>query len=93
MNKFLGLLVILFSFTHAQTFEWANIAPLDIQWNPSYLHSPVTVDNSGNPVCARLVNFREAYGQTYYGDIRIEKRNPAGLLLSEINFGKADVSE
>ena len=94
MNKFLGLLVILFSFTHAQTFEWVNIAPLDIQWNPSYLHSPVTVDNSGNPVCARLVNYREAYGQTYYGDIKIEKRNPAGLLLSEISIiGKADVSE
>jgi hypothetical protein len=94
MNKFLALLVLFFSFIHAQTFEWVNIAPLDIQWNPSFLHSPVTVDNSGNPVCARLVNYREAYGQIYYGDIKIEKRNSSGLLLSEILIiGKADVSE
>jgi hypothetical protein len=94
MNKFLVLLVLFFSFIHAQTFEWVNIASLDIQWNPSFLHSPVTVDNSGNPVCARLVNYREAYGQTYYGDIKIEKRNSSGLLLSEILIiGKADVSE
>jgi hypothetical protein len=94
MNKFLGLLVILFSFTQAQTFEWVNIIPLNIQTNPAYLHSPVTVDNSGNPVCARLVNYRETYGQTYYGDIKIEKRNSSGLLLSEILIiGKADVSE
>jgi hypothetical protein len=90
----LPFIVILFSFSSAQTFEWVNIAPLDIQTNPAYLHSTVTTDNSGNPVCARLVEYIDLYGQNYFGITRIEKRNDSGSLLWEnIIEGKADVSE
>ncbi|MCI0472721.1 MAG: hypothetical protein L0Y76_03970 [Ignavibacteria bacterium] len=95
MKKIILLFVIpLFSFSNAQTFEWVNIAPLDIQTNPDYLHSPVTTDNSGNPVCARLVEYIDLYGQTYFGVTRIEKRNDSGSLIWENTVeGKADVSE
>jgi len=94
LKLFTAALLVFSAFSYSQTFEWVNVVPLNIQTNPSFLHSPVTVDNSGNPVCARLVNFRESYGQTYLGDIKIEKRNSLGSLLWENTiFGKVDVSE
>ena len=94
INKLCLLLVVFCSFIRAQSFEWVDIVPLNIQTNPFYLHSPVTLDNSGNPVCARLVNFRQLYSTTYFGDIKIEKRNSTGSLMWENTiFGKADVSE
>jgi hypothetical protein len=95
MIKKSGLfLALLCSLSHAQNFEWADIVPLNIQTNPSYLHSTVTVDNSGNPICARLINMRETYGQTYYGDIKIDMRNSSGSLMWEAAIiGKADVSK
>jgi hypothetical protein len=79
---------------NAQTFEWVETVPLEIQTNPAYLHSPSALDGNGNPVCARLVNFRELYSTAYYGDIEIEKRDPSGhLLWSDTIYGKTDVSE
>jgi hypothetical protein len=95
MYKYLLLLNVFFcSFVFAQTYEWADVLPENFQFNPALLHSPVAVDNSGNPVCARLVNYREIYSSTIYGDIKIEKRNSSGSILWENTiFGKADVSE
>ncbi len=93
----LRLLFITFFFcvaAEAQTFQWVNTVPLDIQTNPAYLHSPAAIDSSGNPVCARLVNFRELYSIAYYGDIEIIKKNPADFTVwKDTIYGKADVSE
>jgi hypothetical protein len=91
--KFILFAAVLCASTRAQTFEWVNTVPLDIQTNPAYLHSPVALDNSDNPVCARLVYFRELYS-AYYGDIEIMKSSPSGSVLwADTIFGKADVSE
>ena len=91
--KYLLFAAALCSFAIAQTFEWVNTVPLDIQTNPAYLHSPVTLDNSDNPVCARMVHFRELYS-AYYGDIEIMKSSPSGSVIwADTIFGKADVSK
>jgi len=88
------LFIMLVSMFQAQTFEWVNTVPLNILTNPAYLHSPVAIDNSGNPVCARLVNFRFLYSFTYLGDIEIAKFNQTGTKeWSFTIFGKANVSE
>ncbi len=85
---------VLCSFTAAQNFEWVNTVPLDIQTNPAYLVSPLALDNSGLPVCARMVNFREIYNTTYYGDVAVEKRNPEGFQVwGDTIYGKVDVSD
>lgn len=53
MNKILlSPFVLLVSITQAQTFEWVDVVPLELQTNPSFLHGTVAMDNSGNPVCA-----------------------------------------
>ena len=95
MTKYLTMLIVLFcSFVFAQTYEWADLVAMNYSFNPAILHATVAVDNSGNPVCARLVNFREIYGITAYGDIRLEKRNSSGSLLWQNTIsGKADVSK
>ena len=95
MFKYTILLNALFcSFIFAQTYEWVNLVSPDYPYNPSYLHAPSAIDNSGNPICARLVNFRQNYGSTVYGDIKLEKRNSSGLLMWENTIsGKADVSK
>ena len=89
------LLIIFFiSFTHAQTFEWVDVIPLNYQFNPTYLHGEVMCDNSGNVVSARLLNYQQAYGSVVYGDTKLEKRNPSGILIWERTiFGKTDISE
>jgi hypothetical protein len=85
---------MIYSSVPAQTYKWADLVPLNFQFNPSLLHSPVAVDNAGNPVCARLVNYKEIYSSTIYGDIKLEKRNPSGSLLWESTiYGEADVSK
>jgi hypothetical protein len=92
--RYLLLLLVLSSASLAQSFQWLNTVPLDIQTNPAYLHSPVVLDNSGNPVSARLVNFRELYSTAYYGDIEITKISSSGSVIwADTAYGKADVSE
>ncbi len=95
MTKYLTMLIVLFcSAIFAQTYEWADLVAMNYSFNPAILHATVAVDNSGNPVCARLVNFREIYGTTAYGDIRLEKRNSSGSLLWQNTIsGKVDVSK
>jgi len=91
---FLMTFLLLCSSAFTQTYEWVNLVSPDYQFNPSYLHVPSSIDNSGNPVCARLINFREGYNLRTYGDVKIEKRNPSGSLIWENTiYGKADVSE
>ena len=95
MIKYLILLTMLFcSFVFAQTYEWVNLVSPDYPYNPTYLHSTVAIDNSGNPVCARLIHFRQTYGSGIYGDVKLEKRSSSGSLLWENTiYGTADVSE
>jgi hypothetical protein len=95
MTKYFTTLIALFcSSVFAQTYEWANLVEMNYSFNPTILHATAAVDNSGNPVCARLVNFREIYSTTAYGDIRLEKRNSSGSLLwQNIISGKVDVSK
>ena len=95
MNKILLLpIVLLFSLTHAQTFEWVDIVPLELQTNPTFLHGTVAIDNSGNPVCARLIDYQELYNLSYIGVVKIEKRNSfASLIWENTILGKADVLE
>jgi hypothetical protein len=91
---FLVSLVIFCSLSFGQTFQWVNIVTTDYQFNPSYLHAPSAIDNSGNPVCARLVYFQSTSGTSVYGEIKLEKRNASGSLIWENTFlGKADISE
>ena len=91
---FITAFLLLYTSAFTQTYRWVNLDSLSYQFNPAILHSPVAVDNSGNPVCARLVNYREIYSTTIYGDIKIEKRNSSGSLLWENTiFGKADISK
>jgi hypothetical protein len=79
---------------NAQTFDWVESVPLDIQTNPAYLHSPSSLDSYGNPVAAELINFKELYSAAYYGDFSIEKRNPSGSLIwMDTIYGKADVAD
>lgn len=95
MFKYTILLNALFcSFIFAQTYEWVNLVSPDYPYNPSYLHAPSTIDNSGNPVCARLIHFRETYNFGTFGDVKLEKRSSLDSLVWEnaIN-GKADVSK
>ena len=88
------LSVLFFSLAQAQTFEWVDVIPIDIQTNPSLLESAVAVDNTGNPVCARLIDSREIYNLNYFGDVKIEKRSSSGLLMWENTIdGKAHVSD
>ncbi|MBK9096851.1 MAG: T9SS type A sorting domain-containing protein [bacterium] len=95
MKRLLPLIIILsFTFIRAQSFEWVDIKPLNYQLNPTYLHTAVAIDNSGNPVCARLVNYHQVYGSTIYGDTKLEKRNSSGILIWERTiYGKTDISE
>jgi len=95
MTRVLPLLIIFYlSYTQAQTFEWVDLEPLNYQLNPTYLMSAVAIDNSGNPVCTRLVNYQQIYGSTIYGDVKLEKRDPSGTLIWENTiFGKVDISE
>jgi hypothetical protein len=91
--KLLSSIFLFCFFLHAQTFEWADIVPIDIQTNPAYLYGTVTTDTEGNPVSARLVNVRDEYIAIYYGDVRIEKRTLSGTVTWETTvFGKADIS-
>ena len=93
------LRILLFStflcvFLRAQTFEWVDAAPLDLQTNPAYLHSPVALDNSGSPVSARMINYWGLYGNAYYGDAEIAKRDPSGSSAwKDTIYGKTDVAE
>jgi len=95
MFKYLAAFIAIFcSAAFAQTFEWVNILSPDYPYNPTYLHAPSDIDNSGNPVCARLVSFRETYNLATYGDVKIEKRNSSGSILWENTVsGSSDVSE
>jgi len=95
MTKYFTTLIALFcSSVFAQTYEWANLVEMNYSFNPAILHATAAVDNSGSPVCARLVNFREIYSTTAYGDISLEKRNSSGLLLWQNTIsGKVDVSK
>ena len=93
LMRILLLTAVLYSATAAQSFEWVNSVPLDIQTNPAYLHSSVIIDNEGDLVNARLVKSRYLYSITYFGDIAIEKRSVSGSLIwADTIFGKADVS-
>ena len=85
---------LLFSSIFGQTYQWVNLASPDYQFNPSSLQCPVAVDNSGNPICARLLNYQQSYGSAVYGDTKLEKRNSSGSLMWEnIIYGKAEISE
>lgn len=92
--KIFLLAAVLSTLLKAQTFEWVNTVPLQIKTDPAYLHSAVTLDNSGNPVISRLVNSKELYSIRYYGDVAVEKRSPSGLLIwGDTIYGKVDISE
>ncbi len=95
MKKSLLLLsAILCSTVFGQTYLWVNLVSPDYQFNPASLHAPSAIDNSGNPICARLVNYQQTYSSIVYGDIKLEKRNSSGSLIWENTiFGKADISE
>lgn len=93
IRKVLLSFIILCAIVSAQTVEWVDIVSLDIQTNPSFLHSPITMDNSGNAICARLVNFHDLYSLTYFGDIEIAKFNPDGIAEWKYTiYGKADIT-
>ena len=93
-GKFIMLAVLLCALSGGQTFEWVDVFPLDIQTNPAYLRGTTAMDSSGNPVCARLVYYRELYNFNYYGNTEIEKRSPSGSVIWEDTiYGKAEVSE
>lgn len=90
--KIFLLAAVLSTLLKAQSFEWVNTVPLEMETDPSDLHSAVTIDNSGNPVSARLVNSKEHYGLQYYGDVLVEKRSPDGSLIwGDTIYGKVDV--
>lgn len=95
MKRLLPFIIILsFTFTRAQTFEWVDVVPLNYQFNPTYLHGEVICDNSGNVVSARILNYQQGYGSVVYGDTKLEKRNPSGILIWERTiYGKSDISE
>ena len=95
MFKYILLFPALFcSLSPGQTFQWVNIVTPDYQFNPAALHVPCAVDNLGNPVCARLVNYHPISASVVYGDTKLEKRNASGSLIWESTiFGKADISE
>jgi len=77
-----------------QTYQWANMISPNYQFNPTSLHTPVAVDNFGNPVCARLVNYQQTYGLVVYCDVKLEKRNTSGSIIWENTiYGKTDISE
>jgi hypothetical protein len=93
--KYLILFTILFYATvFGQTYEWVNLISPDYPYNPSYLHAPSAIDNSGNPVCARLVHFRQTYNFGTLGDVKLEKRSSLDSLIWENTiYGKANVSK
>jgi len=95
MLKYLWLLcAMLCSTIFGQTYQWANMISPNYQFNPTSLHTPVAVDNFGNPVCARLVNYQQTYGLVVYCDVKLEKRNTSGSIIWENTiYGKTDISE
>jgi hypothetical protein len=94
LRYFLIAFSFLCSSTFGQTYQWVNLISPDYPYNPSYLHAPSAIDNSGNPVCARLIHFREGYNFGTLGDVKLEKRSDLDSLVWENTiFGKADVSK
>jgi len=74
MYRFTVLLLFLLSISiNAQNFKWVDVSELNVQFNPAYLRASVTVDDSTNPVYARLIKFKEIYSSTYYGNVEIKK--------------------
>jgi Secretion system C-terminal sorting domain len=91
---FLLLTACICSSVYTQTFQWVNISPINFQKNYAYLHSPSVLAGDGNPVCTRLLNFKELYSITYYGDTKIEKINSSGTSMwADIIYGKTDVAK
>ncbi len=93
-RKLLLLIFCVNIFNYTQTFQWVKSSATDITTNPSYLTSPVAVDNNGNPVSAYLFHNREIYGSAYFGDYMITRRNTAGVTMWTITLmGKANLQQ
>ena len=74
MLEYLFLLkTILCSTVFGQTFRWVNLVSPNYQFNPTSLHTPIAVDNFGNPVCDRLRNYHQIYSLIVYGDVKGNK--------------------
>jgi hypothetical protein len=83
MNRcYLFLLLAWANIGAAQTFQWADVKPINISTNPDPLLHLLTLDTAGNPVYARLNRSTLMYGADYFGDQIIEKLNRAGHSLS-----------
>jgi len=95
MYRFTVLLLFLLSISiNAQNFKWVDVSELNVQFNPSYLRASVTVDDSSNPVYARLIKFKEIYSSTYYGNVEIKKITAdAKLIWADTLFGGVDVKQ
>ena len=82
MFKYLTMLNVLFcSSAFAQTYECVNLVSPDHPYNKTYLHSPDVINNAGNPVCARLINYQESYSSVVYDDVKLEKKNASVSVL------------
>ena len=88
------LLIILSISVKTQNFQWVDVSELNVQFNPTYLRASVTLDDSANPVYARLIKYKEIYSSTYYGKVEIKKTTPNALLIwADTLFGGVDVKQ
>jgi hypothetical protein len=95
MIRFTAILFIVISISlNAQTFQWVDTAELNVQFNPTYLRAAVTLDDSANPIYARLIKFKEIYSSTYYGNVEIKKVTPsAEHIWADTLFGGVDIKQ
>jgi hypothetical protein len=76
----------------AGEFDWVRVDPLDLSFNPSLLRSQLALTPSGEPVRARLDQFRLSYGAIYLGDFRIDHHDAGGTLVwSDLLEGEVHV--
>lgn len=95
MKKYTAVLFIIFNvYLNAQGFKWVETQELDIQFNPAFLRTAITIDDSANPVYACLIEYKETYSAAYYGNVEIKKVTPAAeLIWADTLFGGVDIKQ
>lgn len=84
--------ILVFNVPHilnAQNFQWVKNQTVNIQFSPDFALFISATDNSGNSFLGSIYQFKQAFGQSYFGDVAIKKYNYAGVLLfTKIMYGK-----
>src|SRR4030095_4506055 len=97
MKKYFFLVIIIllhFSLSFSQTFQWVRNNSHSITFNPDNALYPSTNDASGNFIICTIHNFKLIYSSSYFGDVIFRKYNSSGSeILSKIITGKVVINK